>query len=172
MDKLSFDLIKETLKQKRHDYMNDIQLVYGYLMMNKNEKAIEKIENIIKKNKVEGQLSKIQSHMLHKSLEKFIKTIFSRGRDLDLYIYESEGEICTREEDLLEIEKLLEILAKGIDCGVCIFTEEINSSFSVKLLLEDPGAISGLECLIEQGGCDLNKILIEDDYILYDADLE
>lgn len=174
MDHMNFDLSKKILKQKRHDYMNDIQIVYGYLMMNKKEKAIEKIQSIIQKNTIEGQLSKINSPYLYEELNKFILNLFNKGVDIDLYIYNycMEDKVDLLKCDIENMKKLFNHIIDELIGKISFFIEERDSSFSVKILLDDENQLIKIDEVIKSQDHQFGNILIEDGYILYDTDLE
>lgn len=46
-----------TLNHHRHDWMNDLQILYGYIKMNKQDKAIQCVENIKVKTEKERALA-------------------------------------------------------------------------------------------------------------------
>ncbi len=45
-------LAKKLLRRQRHDFLNEVQVVYSYLQVGKPEKAIQRIEAWIKDDEV------------------------------------------------------------------------------------------------------------------------
>ncbi|MFC4388363.1 Spo0B domain-containing protein [Gracilibacillus marinus] len=50
----------ELLRHYRHDYLNDLQLVMGYLQLGKQEKAEKKLIDIVEKSNMERKLDQLQ----------------------------------------------------------------------------------------------------------------
>lgn len=48
-----------TLNHHRHDWMNDLQVLYGYIRMNKPDKSVECVENIRQRMHAESRIAKL-----------------------------------------------------------------------------------------------------------------
>ena len=48
-----------TLNHHRHDWMNDLQVLYGYIRMNKPDKSVECVENIRRRMQAESRIAKL-----------------------------------------------------------------------------------------------------------------
>ncbi|MDF2814252.1 MAG: hypothetical protein K0Q81_452 [Paenibacillus sp.] len=53
------ELLIDVINHLRHDWMNDIQVLYGYLRLNKHDKLIEFMETIKQKAARESMISKL-----------------------------------------------------------------------------------------------------------------
>lgn len=49
----------KTLNHHRHDWMNDLQILYGYIQLNKIDKSKEYVERIKEKMTIESKISKL-----------------------------------------------------------------------------------------------------------------
>lgn len=47
----NFHEFVDKYRKQRHDFMNDIQVIYGYLQLNKKDESIQYIEKIVRQNK-------------------------------------------------------------------------------------------------------------------------
>lgn len=64
-------MLIRTLSHHRHDWMNDLQLVYGYIRLGKLERAVEKIEQIKVRMQTDSKMSKLQVPSLVSYLQSF-----------------------------------------------------------------------------------------------------
>jgi stage 0 sporulation protein B (sporulation initiation phosphotransferase) len=64
-------LYLQTLNHQRHDFMNDIQVIFGYLRLNKYDKILEFVENMKHKAERESVISKLGSPELALYLHSF-----------------------------------------------------------------------------------------------------
>jgi stage 0 sporulation protein B (sporulation initiation phosphotransferase) len=64
-------LYLRTLNHQRHDFMNDIQVIFGYLRLNKYDKILDFVENMKHKAERESMISKLGSSELSLYLHSF-----------------------------------------------------------------------------------------------------
>jgi hypothetical protein len=68
------NLTIDTLKHHRHDWMNEIQILYGYLKLNKPDKAIEVVERIKRHMANDSRMSRLGTSKLITYLLSFRTT--------------------------------------------------------------------------------------------------
>ncbi|MNZ82390.1 Sporulation initiation phosphotransferase B [compost metagenome] len=81
-----------TLNHHRHDWMNDLQVVYGYIRLNKLDKTVECVEKISERMAVESSISKLGSPSLVSYIQSF--RTMSNVLELEVVIH---GEIHLNE---------------------------------------------------------------------------
>lgn len=104
---------KELLKHQRHDYMNLIQIVYGYLQLNKRDKALNQIKWI---NSMASSISKayrISIFSISMLLEEKIMKADNYSIQLEYNVYsklnenlrtvKNENQIITRIDDIFDV---------------------------------------------------------------------
>ncbi|WP_168735443.1 Spo0B domain-containing protein [Cohnella fermenti] len=74
----------DTLKHHRHDWMNEIQLVYGYLKLNKPDKAIDVVERIKGQMAGDSRLSRLGTPKLAHYLLTFRTTCSTMKLDVEI----------------------------------------------------------------------------------------
>lgn len=77
----------DILRRQRHDFMNDVQIIYGYLQINKQNEAIKYIERLCEQNKVISEIYSLQNNSAALCLERNIRKLWTKSRDV---IYDSE----------------------------------------------------------------------------------
>ncbi|KPU44164.1 sensory histidine kinase DcuS [Oxobacter pfennigii] len=113
--------IVKYLREQRHDFMNHIQVIWGYLQLNKAEAAAKYIAELNKKFAVSGMLFKTNNPVLSLFLYNYIRKIQKFGMDVDLDIdVESIGDVF-----FFDIIKLTQFLEK-------IFDEVIEHTHKLK----------------------------------------
>ncbi len=73
-----------TLNHHRHDWMNDLQVVYGYIRLKKLDKTVECVEKISARMAVESQISKLGVPSLISYIQSF--RTFSNTLELQVVI--------------------------------------------------------------------------------------
>lgn len=84
MDDL-YNLI-EALRKQRHDFMNDLQIIYGYLQVGKGDKAKEFINKLSLQNEALSEIYSLGDNYLGYSLEKNIKECNSKDIEINIDI--------------------------------------------------------------------------------------
>ncbi|WP_315116916.1 Spo0B domain-containing protein [uncultured Clostridium sp.] len=81
-----FEKTIELLRKQRHDFMNDLQIIYGYLQMGKEDKARESIKKLSIHNESISEIYNLGDIYLAYSLEENIKRILRRKVDVNINI--------------------------------------------------------------------------------------
>lgn len=66
-------------REQRHDFMNHIQVIYGYLQLNKKEDAIKYINKIVDENKNISSIYALDNKELGIIMEQNLKKLFTKG---------------------------------------------------------------------------------------------
>ncbi|NMA58615.1 Spo0B domain-containing protein, partial [Clostridium cochlearium] len=77
-------LFIDSLRNQRHDFMNDIQVLYGYMQINKYEEALRYLKKISKENENISNIYNLGDKFLGYILENNIKTMNKYGILLDI----------------------------------------------------------------------------------------
>ncbi|BDR81775.1 hypothetical protein N072000002_19580 [Clostridium tetani] len=77
-------LVIDSLRTQRHDFMNEIQVLYGYMQINKYEEALNYLKKISEENENISQLYSLGDKFLAYILENNIKNINKYGILLDI----------------------------------------------------------------------------------------
>ncbi|GGD54662.1 Spo0B domain-containing protein [Paenibacillus nasutitermitis] len=73
-----------TLNHHRHDWMNDLQVLYGYIRMKKAEKAAECVEQIRERMMIESKIAKLGVPSLVVYLQSFRTRMHAVELDLEI----------------------------------------------------------------------------------------
>ncbi|MFC4809014.1 Spo0B domain-containing protein [Paenibacillus sp. GCM10023250] len=73
-----------TLNHHRHDWMNDLQIVYGYIRMGKTDKTIQCVEQIRERMQTESKIAKLGVPALVLFLQSFRTTTSAMVIDMDI----------------------------------------------------------------------------------------
>ncbi|MGV8983036.1 Spo0B domain-containing protein [Clostridium sp.] len=65
------------LRKQRHDFMNDLQVIYGYLQIKRPQGALDYIEKLSKENQVISEIYKLQDDGFSLCLESNIKRLWA-----------------------------------------------------------------------------------------------
>lgn len=65
------------LRIQRHDFMNDLQVIYGYLQIEKPQGALQYIDKLSKQNQIIGEIYKLQDNEFSLCLENNIKRLWA-----------------------------------------------------------------------------------------------
>jgi hypothetical protein len=117
------------LRKQRHDFMNDVQVIYGYLQMKRPQGALEYIERLSKENEIISEIYKLQDNGFSLCLENNIKKLWASEIKVELDI-----EISNFKNKVFESE-----YNKKSDLVNTIFIEieETNQNFVYIYIFED-----------------------------------
>lgn len=89
-----------TMNHHRHDWMNELQVLYGYIRLNKLDRCIEYVEKIKGKMSVESNIAKLEEPMLVSYLQAFrtITSHFSLAVDVQ---HESDEQSITIDNEAI-----------------------------------------------------------------------
>ncbi|WP_211746304.1 Spo0B domain-containing protein [Paenibacillus sp. Marseille-Q4541] len=76
-----------TLNHHRHDWMNDLQVLYGYIRLGKADKSIQAVERIKERVTEESKISKLGIS----SLVFYLQSYRTSGSPLELHVEVEEG---------------------------------------------------------------------------------
>jgi len=87
------------LREQRHDFMNNVQVIYGYLQIEKKDEALKYIEKIASENQNISKLYALGDKSLAYSLEIEIKNLWKKG-----FLVEVDMEIESLSKEMFLIE--------------------------------------------------------------------
>lgn len=76
----------EQLRLQRHDFMNYLQVIYGYIQINKPQEAISYIKNINKYMTVIAKIFNLECDALGMLFQEFINKCMKLKIEIELYI--------------------------------------------------------------------------------------
>jgi len=137
MTKLNKDILEKDelekyiilIEKQRHDFMNELQVIYGYLQMRRPEVALEYIDRLSKENKIISEIYKLQDDGFSLCLEGNIKKLWASEIKVEIDI-----EISNFKNKIFE-----EQYNKKSDLVDAIFTEleDTNQNFVYIYIFED-----------------------------------
>jgi hypothetical protein len=65
------------IRKQRHDFMNDLQVIYGYLQMKRPQGALEYIDRLSKENETISEIYRLQDNGFSLCLENNIKRLWA-----------------------------------------------------------------------------------------------
>lgn len=128
MDFKEFIIYKDLKKKLRHDIANDVQVIQGYLKLDKKDECLKKIDNMIRRIKFDKKLDKIQIKNLYFLFEKIINKICILNLNFDFEVYSSldlENNINLN-FDFLALYDIFEVAFKLYKDNKFIFDLEIG----------------------------------------------
>lgn len=104
------------LRKQRHDFMNDLQVIYGYLQIKRPQGAMDYIEKLSKENQIISEIYKLEDNRFSLCLESNIKKLWANEVkvEVDIEISNFKNKIFvneyTKKNDLvntifMEVEK-------------------------------------------------------------------
>ena len=103
--------IKELSRKQRHDFANTLQVIYGYLQIDRKENAIAEIHRFTNVTQSISELYKISVTSIRLFLENKLLEINNLGKELTLEVetsYEDQYREIDNEEEI--INKMIEII--------------------------------------------------------------
>lgn len=129
----SINNLKGLARQQRHDFMNFFQVIYGYLQLNKKDKAIDQIKKITKMSSNLSKVFKLSIPSISFLLSKKIND--ANNYDISL-VYQVKSEIPDELRDIENEEEIMTTL-NGIFDSVIGFFENIDGHNSLKINIEE-----------------------------------
>ena len=86
LDKNELDKDIILLRKQRHDFMNDLQVIYGYLQTKRPKGALEYIEKLAKQNEIISEIYKLQDNRFSLCIESNIKKLWSNEIKVEIDI--------------------------------------------------------------------------------------
>ncbi|MGH4118830.1 Spo0B domain-containing protein [Clostridium sp.] len=148
-------------RKQRHDFMNDLQIIYGYLQMKRPSNALEYIERLAKENEIISEIYKLQDNGFSLCLESNIKRLWASEIKVELDI-----EISNFKNSIFESE-----YNKKSDLVNTIFIEieETNQNFVYIYIFEDE---LGESLLITNNAAMSDEISWMDEWQQRDVEIE
>lgn len=84
MDK--FDEFTKHIRKQRHDFMNELQVVYGYIQVEKHEEAKKYIQKVVDSNSKISEIYSLNDICLGILMEKNLKILMNQDIEVDLFI--------------------------------------------------------------------------------------
>ncbi|WP_187296178.1 Spo0B domain-containing protein [Tepidibacter mesophilus] len=178
LDLKYWNLIDDLLKQQRHDFLNEIQIIFGYIKLNKIDEAVEYINKVRTEASINSKISNISCIGLYLILEKKLNQCRKQGVNIDFDIYTN-----ARREDFKnkEVSKSLVCMEKALDIifdymnnnnefeEYIIYIEETSECFILKVAL---GCLKDIESIKKELNSDFTAVIIEEGYLIYEIELE
>lgn len=171
------NLISELLREIRHDYLNDLQLIYGYIRLNKPDNAIKTINSISERSRIDSKLSKLNCLNFYILLMKIYKNsiYLDLNINFEVQIYSDKEDIVHKNciDALNQIDEcmklILQFLYKNDDFEEHIFyIEEHNNFMILKIDLE---YIVNSNLLIKDLNTRYEDYFIDENYLIYKLEL-
>lgn len=100
--------ILKYIRELRHDFINHVQVIWGYLQLNKSEQAREYISGMIEELQVMGSIFKINNPSFSLSLYNNVRKAYKSGIAVDFEAdVDSLNKFCIENDD---IDGLLHIM--------------------------------------------------------------
>ncbi|MCY6355749.1 Spo0B domain-containing protein [Clostridium sp. ZS2-4] len=74
------------LRKERHDFMNDIQVIYGYIQLERNKEAKQYIQKIVEKNSCISRVYALGNEYFGFLIEENLKKFLNKGIKVELHI--------------------------------------------------------------------------------------
>ncbi|MFT5872749.1 MAG: ferritin [Clostridium sp.] len=107
IDKNELEDYIDLLRKQRHDFMNDLQVIYGYLQMSRPESALGYIDKLSKENEIISEIYKLQDNEFSLCLENNIKKLWSNEVKVEIDVevsnfkYKIFKNECNKKSDLV-----------------------------------------------------------------------
>lgn len=76
----------DLLRKQRHDFMNDLQVIYGYLQIKRPQGALEYIDRLSKENEIISEIYRLQDNGFSLCLENNIKKLWANEIKVEIDI--------------------------------------------------------------------------------------
>lgn len=166
---LEFNFVKKTkylLKEQRHDYMNMLQIIYGYLQLNKRDLAIEQIKKSINSSYNSSKCFCISIFSIALLLEQKMKLGESKGIEI---IYDVDSCVNSEIRDINYENKVIDYISNLFDFFFdCTYKVGQGSKLYINIY-EDMDKIEFVfsgdidERLFEQSSIGIDNIMKVDD---------
>lgn len=138
-----YDIAIEAFSHHRHDWMNDLQLLYGYIQMGNRERVIENIERIKEQMVAESRVAKLGIP----KLVFYLQTFKAVQRDMQLELEIEDGISLAARLTPQQCEELTRVMQQTISA----YAQHGGSSWgeSPTLLIMIRSEEQELECIFE-----------------------
>lgn len=80
-----FQYAIDQIRAERHDFMNYLQVIYGYMQINKTQDAMDYIKEINKKITILSQIFNLEAPSFAIIMQDFISKCYNRNINVDFY---------------------------------------------------------------------------------------
>ncbi|WDC83881.1 Spo0B domain-containing protein [Caloramator sp. mosi_1] len=157
-DKINIQWYLNQIRKQRHDFMNYLQVIYGYLQINKPNEALNYIKKLNTKMYMLSQLYNLENSYLSLIIHDIITTVEKCGLDWQLKNIKS---YITEEELSKNINKYIEGLE---DFKQTLYNVLIKQFKNQEIFISTKENIDGLQILLHNDG-DINYEEIDFNYI-------
>ncbi|AYD41011.1 hypothetical protein D4Z93_10945 [Clostridium fermenticellae] len=125
------------MRKQRHDFMNDIQIVYGYLQMSDVDKATNYLEKLGKRNAIISSIYALEDNYFGLCLEENITAISRKGYFIEANVEIDKFYIRFFEKDYIKKSNLVKNIFNRFENNNCkniyiyIFEDKIGQSFLI-----------------------------------------
>jgi len=102
------------IKDQRHDFMNYLQVIYGYLQMDRKEKAMEYIMKVNKRMLLEGKLGSLEDKGLYLAISRFVAECHRHNVEAELCYSEPYISYEINTENIKEEEEAFSLAAEAM----------------------------------------------------------
>ena len=125
------------LRRQRHDFMNDLQVIYGYLQMKRPQGALEYIDRLSKENEIISGIYRLQDNGFSLCLENNIKKLWANEVkvEIDIEIENFKKKIFETSYD--KKSDLVNTIFTEVECTnmnfvyIYIFEDELGESLLI-----------------------------------------
>ncbi|SHJ51824.1 Spo0B domain-containing protein [Tepidibacter formicigenes] len=177
IDLYYWDLIEELLREQRHDFLNEIQIIFGYIKLNKIDKAVEYINKVSNNARICSKLSNLNCLDLCLMLNEK----FNKCKDLDINIDFEVYSVGEKSEFLNKnIKEAIVFFEKAVDIILgfmynnpnfeeyIFYIEETSENFILKV---DLNYFSDIEQLRKKLDLSYGEVILDEDYLIYEIEL-
>lgn len=124
-------------RKQRHDFMNDLQVIYGYLQMRRPQEALEYIDKLSKENEIISEIYRLQDNRFSLCLENNIKKLWADDVKVEIDIEISNFKNKVFENDYNKKSDLVNTIFVEIEdtnvnfVYIYIFEDELGESLLI-----------------------------------------
>ncbi|WP_291632480.1 Spo0B domain-containing protein [Clostridium sp.] len=171
IDKNELEYYIDILRKQRHDFMNDLQVIYGYLQLSRPESALEYINKLSKENEIISEIYKLQDNGFSLCLENNIKKLWSNEVKVEIDIEISNFKYKVFENECNKKSDLVNTIFKEVEATndnfvyIYIFEDELGESL---LITNDESILGEISWMDEWQQIDTEI----DDLMIYSCDFD
>jgi hypothetical protein len=102
------------IKNQRHDFMNYLQVLYGYLQLDRREAAMEYIMKVNRRMLLDGKLGSLEDRGLYLAISEFIAVCYRHNVESELCCKESYISYGINTENIKEAIEAFSLGAEAI----------------------------------------------------------
>lgn len=133
------DIIKciNLMRKQRHDFMNDLQIIYGYLQINDVDRATNYLEKLSKENAIISSIYALGDNYFGLCFEENIKSIIQKDYSVEANVEIEKFYTNFFEKDYIKKKNLVKNIFSSFENNsikyICIyiFEDKLGQSFLV-----------------------------------------